>query len=267
MRVALIGATGRMGQEIARCVRDEDEFADVTIACGLVSPKTATEKVAALTTAETVPLLSDPALVDMPVDVIVDFSNRSGTAVAIGLAKRLKAPALIGTTGLEAEDEEAISGLSEIVPVVRATNTSVVVTAMLDLVADAARLLGSSFDIEVIETHHRGKKDAPSGTASSLLDSLARARETEAKRATRFGRAGMNAPRVHGELGVHSVRGGDVVGEHTVCFLGAGERLEITQRATSRAVFARGALVAARFLDGRRGSTGLFTMREVLRGT
>lgn len=269
MNIALFGARGRMGVEITRLVATDPGYSDLRIAYAVTggTPSPARE-------GETV-LTAQPDRITDGVDVVIDFSTAAGTRAATALARRLRVPALIATTGLSGADEEAVRTLATEVPVIRATNTSIVVTAMLELVSHAAKLLGPGFDAELVEIHHRMKKDAPSGTALSLVEELAAARGAASSDLLHLGRAGNDAQRKPGEIGAYGVRGGDVAGEHTVYFLGDGERLEITQRATSRVVFARGALTAARWLcgaeregrgQGNRRAPGMFTMKDVLHG-
>ena len=169
---------------------------------------------------------------------------------------------MVGTTGVHDAGKRALAEAAKRVPIVFAPNTSVGVTALLSLVANAARLLGPGYDIEIVETHHRHKRDAPSGTALRLGQALAEATGRALDRDGRFTRHGDVGPRTAAEIGIQTLRGGDVIGDHTVFFLGEGERIEITHRATSRDTFARGAVRAALWLRGR--APGLYDMRDVL---
>ena len=169
---------------------------------------------------------------------------------------------VIGTTGISVQDKEAIDLQARKIPIVLAPNMSVGVNVMLRLVADAARALGSGYDIEIVEAHHRAKRDAPSGTALRLAEAVAAASGRDLGKSARFERHGEIGPRTSDEIGIQTIRGGDVVGDHTVFFLGQGERIEITHRASSREILARGAVRAALWLHGR--APGLFDMRDVL---
>jgi len=172
---------------------------------------------------------------------------------------RARIAVVSGTTRLDATCERLLEETARVVPVLWAPNTSVGVQVLAELAAEAVRRLGPSFDVEIVETHHRGKIDAPSGTATRLADAVRAAR---ADLLDVHGREGNVGPREADELGVFAVRGGDVIGDHTVHLLGPGERIELTHRATSRDLFARGALQAARFLKGK--PPGRYTMSDVV---
>lgn len=194
-------------------------------------------------------------------DVYIDFTTPEATRAAAEQALALgDVAAVIGTTGLDAEAEATIARLSERAPVLQAANFSLGVNVLLGLAEQAARALGSGFDIEVVEMHHKHKRDAPSGTALALAAALDRGRDHSLQ--NRLTRAGDVGPRGPEEIGVMAVRGGDVAGEHTAYFLGASERLELTHRAGSRAIFARGAVHAATWLAGR--DARRYSMRDVL---
>jgi 4-hydroxy-tetrahydrodipicolinate reductase len=178
-------------------------------------------------------------------DVYIDFTSPAATRVVAEAAARHRCAAVIGTTGLGADDEAVIDRLARVVPVVVAANFSLGVNLVLGLVRQAARALGPDWDAEVVETHHRAKRDAPSGTALMIARAIAAGHGSDYDRVKRHARDGEVGARPRSEIGVSSVRGGDVVGEHTAYFFGAAERLEISHRATSRAIFAVGALRAA----------------------
>lgn len=195
-------------------------------------------------------------------DVYVDFTTPASTRSAAIAARARKRPAVIGTTGLSKDDEVAVDALAEVAPIVVAANFSLGVNLMLGLVRTAARALGNEWDAEVIETHHHAKRDAPSGTALMIARAIAAGHGSsydDVKRHTRDGDVGA---RPRGEIGVATVRGGDVVGEHTASFFGPAERIEITHRASSRAIFAAGALRAAAWVVGK--PPGRYDMLAVL---
>jgi 4-hydroxy-tetrahydrodipicolinate reductase len=171
-------------------------------------------------------------------------------------------PLLVGTTGFDLEARRQLEAAAAAIPVLVAANTSLAVTVLMRLVELAAVSLGERYDAEISEAHHRLKRDAPSGTALALGEALARARGAALADLADFDRHGLERPRKPGSIGFSVVRAGDIVGEHTVTFAAAGERLELTHRATDRTVFARGALEAARWLIGR--PPGWYAMRDVL---
>jgi 4-hydroxy-tetrahydrodipicolinate reductase len=195
-------------------------------------------------------------------DVYIDFTTPAGTRAAATAARASKCAAVIGTTGLTEAENTAIAQLVEVAPVVIAANFSLGVNLLLGLVKQAARALGPDWDAEVVETHHRAKRDAPSGTALMIARAIAAGHGADYDRVKRHARDGDVGPRPRGEIGVSSVRGGDVVGEHTAYFFGPGERLEISHRATSRAIFAAGALRAAAWVAGQ--PPGRYDMLDVL---
>ncbi len=197
-------------------------------------------------------------------DMVIDFTLPEATRQHIKLAEKHKTPILIATTGLSENDEKAIKALSQTVPVIYAANTSIAVTVLTALVEKAASAMGSEFDIEIIEAHHKHKIDAPSGTALMLGRTAAHARDEDFTDIAKLSREGETGPRPKGEIGFATIRGGDAVGEHTVMFLGEGERLELKQQASDRVLYARGALRAALWIANNKLQSGLFTMRDVL---
>jgi 4-hydroxy-tetrahydrodipicolinate reductase len=192
------------------------------------------------------------------VDAVIDFSSAARTQELLAFGRQSGTPLVIGSTGHEAAQRAAIQEAAREIAIVFAANFSVGVNALYWLTREAARILGPGFDLEIVEMHHRLKKDAPSGTARRLVEILSEAQGGQAV----YGREGLVGERPRAEIGVHAVRGGDVVGEHTVLFADAGERLELTHRASSRETFASGALRAAEWLQGR--LPGLYDMEDVL---
>jgi 4-hydroxy-tetrahydrodipicolinate reductase len=209
-----------------------------------------------------VPVTGDLASGLSHADVYIDFTTPSATEAAAHAAARVPVAAVVGTTGLGDTAERALGELAAVAPVLVAANFSLGVNLLLVLAETAARALGGEFDHEIVELHHRQKRDAPSGTALALARSLAAGRGQEWKQALRTAREGDVGPRPSGEIGVVAVRGGDVIGDHTVHFLGDNERLELSHRASSRDLFAAGALRAAAWLAGK--PPGRYTMRDVL---
>jgi 4-hydroxy-tetrahydrodipicolinate reductase len=238
LKIQLNGAKGRMGQAVAAACAD----------MGVV--------VAASTDVG-----DDLGAAMRSVDVIVDFSNHEATASLLEHAVAAGRPVVIGTTGHAAADKAKLLRLAARIPCVWTGNFSVGVNLLFALTRKAARTLGDDYDAEVVEMHHRMKKDAPSGTAARLLEIILEERKLD-RGALRHGREGITGGRTRGEVGVHSLRGGDVIGDHTVMFSGTGERIELTHRASDRAVFARGALRAAKWIATQK--PGVYDMQAVL---
>ena len=255
-RICLLGPSGRMGRALLDAAVGRD---DVRIAAAVVRPAApglgAPVAAGVLATAELEAGLA-------ACDVYVDFTSPAGTRAAAAAAARHGRAAVIGTTGLGADELAAIERLAGAAPIVVAANFSLGVNLVLGLVQKAARALGPEWDAEVVETHHHAKCDAPSGTALMIARAIAAGHGSDYDRVKRHTRDGDVGPRPRGEIGVSSVRGGDVIGEHTAMFFGSGERLEISHRATSRAIFALGALRAAAWVV--RQPPGRYDMLDVL---
>jgi 4-hydroxy-tetrahydrodipicolinate reductase len=195
-------------------------------------------------------------------DVVIDFTVPDATAAHAALAFDTGTALVIGTTGLSSEQQSAVQGASEKVAIVQAGNMSLGVNLLVGLAEQAAQVLGPDYDIEVVEMHHKHKIDAPSGTALMLGKAAAEGRGLDHDAAAVMSREGHTGARPEGAIGYATLRGGDVVGEHTVIFAGPAERIELTHRATGREIFARGAVRAAMWCDGK--AAGLYSMRDVL---
>jgi len=195
-------------------------------------------------------------------DVVIDFSFHAASAGLAAVCAEHGKAIVIGTTGHSEADKVKITGLSTKIPIVLATNFSTGVNTLFWLTRKAAEILGPDFDLEVVEMHHRLKKDAPSGTATTLAEILAGVRQQQLSDVVRHGRAGIVGERATSEIGMHSLRGGDVVGDHTVIFATNGERVELTHKASSRETFASGALRAAQWVVKQK--PGLYNMQNVL---
>ena len=240
IHLIITGAKGRMGQAVLACAKTDKNF----------------EVVGQIDVGD------DLAKVITRGDVVIDFSAHSATLAVARVAADHKKALVIGTTGHTQSERDLIEGLTQLVPIVWSPNFSVGVNVLFHLTAQATQILGSSYDAEILEVHHRGKTDAPSGTAKRLAEVIAGQRKLTYEKAARHGRAGDVGMRTDAEIGIHAVRGGDVVGDHTVLFATAGERLELTHKAGSRETFARGALRAAQWAVGRK--PGLYDMQDVL---
>jgi 4-hydroxy-tetrahydrodipicolinate reductase len=195
-------------------------------------------------------------------DVIIDFSSHNATPAIAQLCAAHKKAMVIGTTGHSDEGKAQIANCQSQIPIVLASNFSTGVNTLFWLTRKAAEILGPGFDVEIVEMHHRLKRDAPSGTAKTLAEILAAVRQQQFAKVARHGRAGIVGERTAEEIGMHSVRGGDVVGDHTVIFAGIGERVELTHKASSRETFANGALRAAQWVVKQK--PGLYDMQDVL---
>jgi 4-hydroxy-tetrahydrodipicolinate reductase len=195
-------------------------------------------------------------------DVVIDFSHHAVLELILARCVEHGRPLVIGTTGHSDVQIAGIHHAARSIPIVFAPNYSIGVNTLFWLTRKATEILGPAFDLEVVEVHHRLKKDAPSGTAKKLAEILAEVRQLSYNDHARHGRQGIVGARTDAEIGVHAVRGGDVVGDHTVIYAGAGERVELTHKASSRETFARGALRAAVWVRGR--AAGLYDMQDVL---
>lgn len=262
VRIAVFGAAGKVGGAILRAIAETPGAALVAAVERSDLPSLGADASRLVGLPESGVRLQADRPSRGAADVWIDFSA-PGAAVANSIAAAQAGAAMvIGTTGVSAQDREAIVSQARKIPIVLAPNMSMGVNVMLRLVADAARALGPGYDIEIVEAHHRAKRDAPSGTALRLAEAVAEASGRDLRKSARFARHGEIGPRTSDEIGIQTIRGGDVAGDHTVFFLGQGDRIEITHRASSRETFARGAVRAALWLHGR--APGLFDMRDVL---
>ena len=255
-RLCVMGPSGRMGRAVLDAARARPEL---RVAAAIDRPDAGGLGV---TVSDGVAATADLQAGLAACDVYIDFTSPAATRAIAEAALHHRRAAVVGTTALAAPEEAAINALSKVAPVVFAANFSLGVNLVLGLVRQAARALGPDWDAEVVETHHRAKRDAPSGTALMIARAIAAGHGADYEQVKRHGRDGEVGPRPRGQIGVSSVRGGDVIGEHTAYFFGAAERLEITHRATSRAIFAAGALRAATWVTGQ--PPGRYDMLDVL---
>ncbi len=262
MKIAVAGASGRMGRMLIEAIRNasDAELAgalDVAGAAGLGADASGflgqdsdvviTDKL-------------EQGLADA--DYLIDFTRPEGSLLHLDACLKSGTNMVIGTTGFSAEGRQRIADAARRIAIVFAPNMAVGVNAAFKLAEVAAKILGDAYDVEIVEAHHRHKVDAPSGTALKLGEVLAQALGRDLKSCAVYGREGDTGERDARSIGFHSIRGGDIVGEHTVIFAGSGERIEITVRSQSRMTYAAGALRAARFLAGK--ATGLYDMQDVL---
>jgi 4-hydroxy-tetrahydrodipicolinate reductase len=263
MRIAVLGAAGRMGQALTRTLA---ETAGCTLAGGLEpkgSPAVGRDlgEVAGLDPTG-VTVTDDPPHLFAQVDAVLDFTSPKATVAFAGLAAQARIVHVIGTTGFSDDDLQKLEAAARHATIVKAGNMSMGVNLLAALTARVAATLGPEFDIEILEMHHRHKRDAPSGTSLMLGDAAAKGRAVSlAERSVRT-RDGDTGPRREGDIGFAALRGGDIVGEHRVIFAGPGERIELAHIASDRGIFARGAVKAALWAKGK--PPGLYSMADVL---
>jgi len=262
LRVAVAGASGRMGRMLIEAI---DAAGDLQLAGALDvagSPALGQEAAAFLGRAGSTPITADLRAGLAAAQVLIDFTRPEGTLAHLAVCRELGLKAVIGTTGFNDAQKAQIAEHAQHIAIMMAPNMSVGVNVVLKLLDVAARALNEGYDIEIIEAHHRHKVDAPSGTALKMGEVVAAALGRDLKDCAVYGREGVTGERDPSTIGFATVRGGDIVGDHTVLFAGTGERIEITHRSGSRVTYAQGALRAARFLAGR--ANGLFDMNDVL---
>jgi len=264
IKVCIAGAAGRMGQRLIALAAEDTELKltyatehaghsgigkDIGLVNGAISSGV---------------ILAKSVCPNCDIDVIVDFTTHSAaTEMAEEAAKQGKA-IVIGATGMNDAEKARIAKVAEKVPVIHAPNFSVGVNLLFKVAEQVAHTLGESYDVEIVEAHHNQKMDAPSGTAIGLAEHIAKGLNRDLKTAATYGRQGMVGKRQPKEIGIHAVRMGDVVGEHTAYFAIGGERLELTHKASSRDTFARGALRAAKWLIQNKKGPGMYSMAQVL---
>ncbi|MBF0178962.1 MAG: 4-hydroxy-tetrahydrodipicolinate reductase [Magnetococcales bacterium] len=262
--VAIVGACGRMGRMLIQALQAHGGAARLVAATEHpTSPWVGQDagEVAGVGPLG-VAISRDPTVAFAPGQVVIDFTTPAATMVHLDLARDAGAPMVIGTTGLDAAGRGKIQAASVGIPIVFAPNFSVGVNLMFKIAALAAKALGDDFDVEIIEAHHRHKVDAPSGTALGLGKAIADALERNLQEVALYAREGHTGARDPRAIGFATVRGGDIVGDHTALFAGEGERLEITHRASSRMTFASGAVRAALWVSGK--PPGLYSMGDIL---
>ena len=250
-KIIISGCCGHMGRVVADiCANDPEVEAAAGIDL-LAQPM------------DGFPVFSTPAACDVQADAVIDFSNPAALDGLLDLCIGRKLPIVLATTGYSEEQLARIDEAAKVIPVFRSANMSLGINVLLDLVKRAAALLGDDFDVEIAERHHSRKLDAPSGTALMLADAAAQGMPGETRYV--YDRYSVRKPRDKGEIGISSLRGGTIVGDHTVVFAGRDEVVEFTHRAASREVFAAGAVKAAKFLAGV-DAPGLYDMSHIIRG-
>lgn len=254
MKIGIVGCRGRVGQLLVKELLS-NQHQGLELAGGTIAPSEPIPKV-------NFPVFTDPTELFRISDCIIDFTVPEATRLHIQLAEEYGTPIIIGTTGLTPKDEALLHKAAKEIPVLLSANMSIGVNLLLALVERAAKSLDDSFDIEIVETHHKHKIDAPSGTALALGKAAAKGRNVDLDKKAVYERYGETGARERGDIGFAVMRGGDVVGDHTVYFYADGERLELTHKATDRSLFAKGALKAAKWLEDK--DEGFYSMKDVL---
>ncbi|TKJ47835.1 4-hydroxy-tetrahydrodipicolinate reductase [Candidatus Aerophobetes bacterium Ae_b3a] len=257
LRVIICGALGRMGKEIIYKISQRE---DIELVGAIESPQ---HPSLGKETEKGIKVGSHLENVVERDSIIIEFTTPPATLEHLRIAEKKGIPMVIGTTGFKEKEYQRIKRASNAIPIIISPNMSIGINLLYSIVKQITKILGENFDKEIIETHHRNKKDAPSGTAQKIAQIIAEVGDRSLSEVGVYGRKGTkNEVRSKKEIGIHSIRGGSVVGEHTVLFAGEEERLEITHRAESRGSFARGAILAAKFLVGK--EKGLYDFQDVL---
>ena len=261
-RICVAGASGRMGRMLIEAIRAADDCALTGALDQPSSPSIGQDAGAGLGQALGVTIAADVAQGLSGSEVLIDFTRPEGTLAHLAVCRSLGVGAVIGTTGFTEAQKAAIAAIARDIPIVLAPNMSVGVNVTLKLLEMAAKALSTGYDIEIIEAHHRHKVDAPSGTALKMGEVIADALGRDLKDCAVYAREGVTGERDPSSIGFATIRGGDIVGDHTVLFAGIGERIEVSHKSSSRVTYAQGSLRAVRFLAGRKA--GLFDMFDVL---
>lgn len=262
IKILVIGIAGRMGKTIAECIEDTEgvELGGGTEQAGSDFINQDIGEVAGIGKKE-ITVVDDPALALKECDVAIDFTTPASSMFTLNSAAESGKPVVVGTTGFSTDQRKEIAYISKKIPLVVAPNMSIGVNVLFKLVASAAQVLGNDYDVEIVEAHHKFKKDAPSGTAVRISEIVADSLGRDIEKVGVYGRKGL-AERTPKEIGVHTVRAGDIIGEHRVLFGGMGENFEIFHRAQSRQTFARGSIRAAQWVLNQ--PKGIYDMQDVL---
>ncbi len=260
IKIIVLGASGRMGRMVFEACKSKSQEVEVI---GLVEApgSTAVGEVRAWKE-KSITLVDDLNQVIEKDAVIIDFTLPGPTLKNLEIAQKHQAKVVIGTTGFSSQEKESLKQFSDSIALVLSPNMSVGVNVLFKVTEIVSRTLGEDYDIEVVEGHHKHKKDAPSGTAIGLGEAIGRGRELDYREKAIYGREGIVGARKKGEIGFHAIRGGSIVGDHTVMYAGEGERVELTHLAQDRIIFANGAVQAALFLSKQK--QGMYSMFDVL---
>lgn len=263
IKVVVCGGCGKMGSSIARLIHQNKNMRLTGIIESPTHPEISKDWGIAVGLGKTEIFIKDNLEeIIQETDQVVEFTNPEVSLKHCEISSKYNKSIIIGTTGFSSEEMQKIKELSADIPILLSPNMSLGVNLLFKLVTEAATILGNEYDVEVVEAHHRFKKDAPSGTAKKLAAEIARVKKSNPTEVETFGRKGIIGERKREEIGIHSIRGGDITGEHTVIFAAVGERLELTHKAHNRDTFAHGTIKAIKFLEGK--PAGFYEMKDVL---
>ncbi|GAG92365.1 unnamed protein product, partial [marine sediment metagenome] len=264
IKVVLCGGCGRMASKVAQLIYQDDKLKLAGIVESPTHSDTGKDWGATTGQGKTgIMVVDNLESIIQEADQIVEFTNPKVSLQHLEIAAKYKKTMIIGTTGFSGEEIEKMKSLSQNIPFLFSPNMSLGVNLLFKLVAETAAALSDDYDIEIVEAHHRFKKDAPSGTAKKLAQEIAKAKGVNLDEVVIYGREGIIGERKRGEIGIHSIRSGDITGEHTVIFTALGERLELTHKAHSRDTFAYGTIQAIKFMKGK--PAGFYEMKDVLK--
>jgi len=264
IKVIVCGGCGKMGSTVARLIYQDNSLELAGIIESPAHPQNQKDWGMTVGLGNTgIMVQDDLEKIIQNAEQVVEFSNPQASLQHLEIAVKYKKTMIIGTTGFSTEEMEKINQLAQDIPFLLSPNMSLGVNLLFKLVTEAVAILSDDYDIEIIEAHHRFKRDAPSGTAKKLAQIIAQAKGAKLNEVAIYGREGIVGERRRGEIGIHSLRGGDIAGEHTVLFTTLGESLELTHRAHSRDTFAYGTLQAIKFMQGK--PAGFYTMKDVLK--
>ena len=263
INLVVCGGCGKMGSKVAQLIYQNKDMGLIGIIESPSHPGIGKDWGMSLGLGETgIIIRDDLEEIIQNADQIVEFTNPQVSLEHLGIVSKHKKAMIMGTTGFSPEEIEKINKLAQGIPFLLSPNMSLGVNLLFKLAAETAAALGDDYDIEIVEVHHRFKKDAPSGTAKKLAREITKTKGVNLDEVAIYGREGIIGERKKGEIGIHSIRSGDITGEHTVMFTALGERLELTHKAHSRDTFAYGTIQAIRFMEGK--PAGLYEMKDVL---
>jgi len=263
IKVIVCGGCGKMGSKVAQLIYQNKDMGLIGIIESPSHPDIGKDWGTAIGLGDTGIIIKDNLEeIIQNADQIIEFTNPQVSIQHLEIVSKYKKAMIMGTTGFSSKEIEKINKLAQGIPFLLSPNMSLGVNLLFKLAAETAAALGDNYDIEIVEAHHRFKKDAPSGTAKKLAQEIAKAKGVNPDEVVIYGREGIIGERGKGEIGIHSIRGGDITGEHTVMFTALGERLELTHKAHSRDTFAYGTILAIKFMEGK--SPGFYEMKDVL---
>jgi 4-hydroxy-tetrahydrodipicolinate reductase len=264
VKVIVCGGCGKMGSKVAQLIYQNKDMGLIGIIESPSHPEIGKDWGMSVGLGNTRIIIKDNLEeIIQNTDQVVEFTNPKASLQHLEIVSKYKKAMIMGTTGFLPEETEKIKNLTSDIPFLLSPNMSLGVNLLFKLAAETAAALGDDYDIEIVEAHHRFKKDAPSGTAKKLAQEIAKAKGVNLDEVAIYGREGIIGERKRGEIGIHSIRSGDITGEHTVMFTALGERLELTHKAHSRDTFAYGTIQAIKFMDGK--PAGFYEMKDVLK--